>query len=109
MMMNLFCRKIPITPALIKKLNLKPGDKFWGIASQTMEQSYVTFGGFYNYEIDHDKEEPDCGDDTIKYRATFKEGDDIVIDGFRAYTYADIEGYGMGSGCDLVYYIRKNK
>jgi len=99
---------VPITPALIKRLNLKPGDKFWGIAgSQTMQESYVTFGGFYSNSVDHDKEEPCWGNITKKYRATFQEYDDIVIDGFSAYYSPD--GYGTGSGCDLVYYIRMKK
>ena len=99
-------KKQYLTPALIKKQGLKPGDTFWGITGQLNNPSIVHFGGFYNM---NDKEpEPDYGDTNIRYRSKFKNLDDIVINGFKAYYCSNrIKKYGTGSGCDPVYFISK--
>lgn len=82
-----------------------PGDVFWGIASQDGKKSFVTFGGFWN-EKDN-VPAPDYGNTSIEYRSTYFRSDDIVIDGFRASECYNKKGFGLGSGCDKVYFIRK--
>jgi hypothetical protein len=97
-----------LNPRLIKKIGLKPGDKFWGLQGQDKFKGassikQITFGGFWNKE--EDIEEP-YGDKTIKYRSTHKKYDDIIVDGAGAYTYDD-KIYGTGSGGDVVYIFAK--
>lgn len=102
-------KKQYVTPELLKKHGLNPGDTFWGIVGQDNRKKIIHFGGYYNKN--DKKPEPDYGNTTIKYRSKFKNLDDIVIDGFRAYDCSSggygMKKYGTGSGCDPVYFISK--